>query len=143
MADNPRFDRMTRKLVVSAEDQAALADEYDRMTAADVPQPDTGAREVYRAVLDSLNQLGVFLAGPPAPDAQVRAWHLYSGVEYGGIYCAEPGCGCEAENSEITSGAWGHEGEDGYLTFTLADIHQLVGEHIAQRAAIREEETNG
>jgi hypothetical protein len=98
--------------------------------------------QISRALLDAVKEFRAFMAGPVAPDAEVRAWKLYSGMEYGGVYCAQDGCGCEAEGSEIIHGAWGDEPEGEEPTFTLDELHEAIAEHIAHRAEMRAEEAD-
>jgi len=97
-------------------------------------------KDIARALLDGVRALAEYISGPPAPDAQVRAHKLYTGRQYGGVYCAEPGCGCAAEGSEIIPGEWCDEPEGEEPTFTLDELHAAIGEHIAHRAEIRAEE---
>jgi hypothetical protein len=109
---------------------------------AEVPDGPYVPRDIARALLDAVRVLGKFAAGPLAPDAEVRAWKLYTGAEYGGVYCAQPRCGCAAENSEIIHGAYGDEPEGEEPTYTLDELHEAIAEHIAHRAELRAEEAD-
>jgi hypothetical protein len=91
-----------------------------------------------RAMFDAIAALREWVTPPPAPDDEVRAWPLFSGWEYGGVYCAKDGCGCAAEGSELIRGD-DHYGDEA-ATFTLADLHARIGEHIAYRAQRRAED---
>lgn len=87
-----------------------------------------------RAALDLIKDIREHLAGPPAPDAEIRRWPLWASGE-GGIWCGNADCPLEAENSEI--GDFG----DG-SNFTLDELHAAIGNHIsAQRD--REEPDRG
>jgi hypothetical protein len=112
----------------------------DTETAAD---PDL-ARQTMRALLDGVHALQKALSPPAAPDQQVRDWPLYTGDEYGGVYCAEPECGCAAEQSEIIPGGWASaDDDDPSGRFTIATLREAVAEHIAHRAELRAEEAEG
>jgi hypothetical protein len=89
---------------------------------------------IARRMVDAYN------AAHTSIELKVRNWKLYSGAEYGGIYCAEPDCGCVAEGSQIVPGAWGDEPEGEQPTFTLAEMAELLAAHIEQRAAVKAEE---
>ena len=60
---------------------------------------------------------------PPAPDDEIRAWPLYAGDD--GVWCGDVDCPLGAESSEI--------GDFRENTFTLAELHEAIGEHIARR----------
>lgn len=93
-----------------------------------------------RSLLDAVADIRRWLAGPPAPDEQVRSWRLFSGQEYGGVYCAQPDCGCEGHNSELIAGAWpAEDANDEADTFTIDDLHAATAAHIAGRAQRRTE----
>jgi hypothetical protein len=99
------------------------------------------AHDTMRGLLDGIHALREALTPPAAPDDEVRAWRLYSGWEYGGVYCAQVDCGCAAEGSEILRGDdAAHEADEDAPTFTLNDLHKAVAEHIEHRAAIKAEE---
>jgi hypothetical protein len=91
-----------------------------------------------RAMFEAIAALREWVTPPPAPDDEVRTWPLFSGWDYGGVYCAKDGCGCAAEGSELIRGddRMGDEPE----TFTLATLHARIGEHIAYRAQRRAED---
>lgn len=98
-----------------------------------------GARfaEVQHALLGALSEFRDVLAGPPAPDEQVQTWKIATpdGEWTGGVWCAEPDCGCSAENSEI---GYFRESE-----FTLRNLHLAIGEHIERSVQRRAEEVDG
>jgi hypothetical protein len=79
--------------------------------------------EVSDALLKAVWDIRAHLEGPPAPDAEVRAWPLYAGDD--GIWCGDDDCPLQAEGSEI---GWFREG-----TFTLDQLHAAIGEHIARQ----------
>ena len=111
----------------------------DRLPTAPL-DPETGNRLI-RELLDAIHAVREHITPPPAPDDQVKAWRLFTGVEFGGVYCAEPDCGCEAEGSEIMPGGWpGQHEDDTAGLLTVAELHERVAEHIAHRAAVKEEE---
>lgn len=71
-------------------------------------------------------------------DDRVREWRLYSGEEYGGVYCAQPGCGCDGHSSEIIPGGEpaDTDEQDATLTegrFTIGELADAVSAHIAYR----------
>lgn len=100
---------------------------------------------VVRDLLDAIRRLVDAMRPPEVPDRQVREWRLYTGWEYGGVYCAEDDCGCLAEASEIIPGGWPADTEDESVAadegrFTIAQLHEAVAGHIEHRAAIKAEE---
>jgi hypothetical protein len=131
----------------SAEELAAHPSVIALVEAATVgPDPEL-ANTAMRAMLDAVKDLRTALTPPAAPDEQVRTWRLYSGEEYGGIYCAEPDCGCMGHGSEILLGGYPDDGcgncaqcRDATGRFTLTQLHEAVAEHIAYRAERRAEE---
>lgn len=82
-------------------------------------------RQIQRFVAESL-------AEPLAPDHEVREWPLMTDLE-GGVWCADPECTLDCENSEIG------EFRDG-VTFTLAELHEAIAAHIAARREREEDE---
>lgn len=90
-------------------------------------------REIQAALMSTIRDIGRYLAPPPAPDAEVRSWPLWAGdgPDAGGIWCGDEDCPLQAENSEI--------GDFREGTFTLDDLHEAIGWHIASRRE-REEE---
>lgn len=86
-------------------------------------------RDLAASMLHAVRVIGEHLAGPPAPDAEIRSWPLRTPdddpVFYGGVWCADDDCPLQAESSEI-----GHFREG---TFTLDELHTAIGEHIADR----------
>lgn len=90
-------------------------------------------REVVAALLKAIREISEYLAGPPAPDAEVRSWPLciFEFDFSGGVWCADAECPLDCESSEI-----GHFREG---TFTLDQLHTAIGEHIAHRRAYEEE----
>lgn len=96
---------------------------------AEMP-PDTITGPLFAAIRDFRE----WLAGPPAPDEQVRTWKICTPEQEwsGGVWCSEPDCGCVAESSEI--------GEFREGVWTEAELHAAIGEHIATQAERRAEE---
>lgn len=84
-------------------------------------------QEVTRALLDAVREFRAAIVGPPAPDAEIQTWPTCTpdGDFVGGVWCADPDCPLDAENSEI--------GDFRETTFTLAELHEAIGHHIANR----------
>lgn len=97
------------------------------MPMSDIPPQ---FHEVTRALLDTLTEFRAVIAGPMAPDAQVREWQLWIGDVGGGVWCAQPECSCTAESSEI--GDFQGYPDEG-TQFTLTDLHEAIAQHIANR----------
>lgn len=98
-------------------------------------------RELQSAMFKSIREIGAYLAGPVAPDAEVQSWPLLTGGdEEGGIWCGDGDCPLMAENSEI--GDFRHPWDnDGHTIFTMAQLHEAVADHIAARRE-RENDTD-
>lgn len=88
---------------------------------------ETPPEYVIRTLLAAVSEFRAALAPPLAPDHEVQNWPLCTPEqEYGGgVWCADKDCPLMAENSEI--------GEFREGTFTLAELHEAVAEHIAAR----------
>lgn len=91
-------------------------------------------RDLAASMLHAVRVIGEHLAGPPAPDAEVRSWPICTPENdfTGGVWCADPDCPLDCEASEI--------GDFREGTFTLDEMHAAIGEHIARR---RERENEG
>ena len=64
-------------------------------------------------------------------DEEVLSWRLYSGQEYGGVYCADKRCDqnfCQSHNSEIYFEMDGDD--DDPPTISLGELLLLVRHHI-------------
>jgi hypothetical protein len=83
--------------------------------------------DVTRALLDTLKAFRDATAEPWAPEQEVQTWPICTPEqEYGGgVWCADEECPLDCENSEIG------DFRDG--VFTLAELHEAIGEHIAKR----------
>lgn len=83
--------------------------------------------EITLPLLKAVREFREYLAGPPAPDAEIRSWPLWAGEgEYaGGVWCGDDDCPLQAESSEI--------GDFREGTFTLDELHAAIGAHIAAR----------
>ena len=83
--------------------------------------------ELSTSMLETSQAIRKHLAGPLAPDAEVRSWPLWAGEGdcAGGVWCGDEGCPLQAENSEI--------GDFRDRVFTLDDLHAAIGAHIAVR----------
>jgi hypothetical protein len=99
-----------------------------------VTTDDARLQELTRALLDLIHDIRDHLAGPPAPDAEVRSWPLCAPEHEfgGGIWCADDDCPLQAESSEI---GYFREG-----TFTLDQLHEAIGFHIAARREWEEDQ---
>ena len=84
-------------------------------------------QEVTRALLDAVKEFRAAIVGPPAPDEEIQTWPICTpeGDFAGGVWCADPDCSLQAENSEI--------GDFREGTFTLAKLHEAIGIHIWNR----------
>lgn len=95
------------------------------------PKISSEDRDLLRGLTDPLlkavRDIREYLAGPPAPDAEIRSWPLCTPEDEfsGGVWCADDDCPLDCEASEIG------EFRDG--TFTLDQLHAAIGEHIARR----------
>lgn len=74
-----------------------------------------------------------YLNEPLAPDEEIDSWPLWVTDDWGGVWCGDPDCPLQAENSEI--------GEFRGKGFTFAELRHAIGEHIALRR--RREADNG
>lgn len=66
-------------------------------------------------------------------DDEVLSWKLYSGEDFGGVYCADQRCDklrCQGHNSSIYEGAWPSVDDSDPATITIAELLVLVREHI-------------
>jgi hypothetical protein len=85
----------------------------------------------FRVIRDTVSQVTGHLAQVESlADARVRQWSLYSGEESGGLWCAQDGCGCAAEQSEILEAGW-TDGLGNGPRFTLGQAAEAVAAHIA------------
>ena len=85
-------------------------------------------KRLANTLLATVADIRKHMTGPPAPDAEIQAWPLYAAEDGGpGIWCGDPDCPLQAENSEIGDFRFREEG------FTLAELHEAIGEHIAAR----------
>lgn len=100
----------------------------------EIPTEAERLREIQAALLDTIRDIGRYLAPPPAPDDEVRSWPLWAaeGPDAGGIWCGDEDCPLEAENSEI--------GDFRSGTFTLDDLHEAISWHIAARREREEDD---
>lgn len=98
---------------------------------AELPAP----VEVIRELFATLRAFRETIAGPPAPDEEVRSWPLATPEQEfgGGVWCGDDNCPLQAEGSEI--------GDFRERTFTLAELHVAVGHHISARRDREEEVT--
>lgn len=74
-------------------------------------------------LLGAVRDIRLHLAGPVAPDEEVRTWPLWA--ETDGIWCGDEECPLEAESSEI--------GDFREGVFTLNELHEAIGLHISAR----------
>lgn len=95
------------------------------MTAMPREGDDQRLAELSRALLDTLREIREHLAGPLAPDAEVRSWPLWVGGDWPGIWCGDEDCPLMAESSEI--------GDFREGTFTLDELHEAIAVHISAR----------
>jgi hypothetical protein len=99
-------------------------------------EPTSEERDTLHALtqplLKAVRDIRNYLAGPPAPDAEVRSWPLYTAAEEGGIFCGDPDCPFQAESSEIGDFRVNWR-TDQAPTFTLDQLHAAIGDHIARR----------
>lgn len=96
---------------------------------------DPRLRELQRAMLDLIRDIQEHLAGPVAPDHEIRTWPLWATGEDGGIWCGDDDCPLQAESSEIGDFRDGNN-------FTLDELHTAIGHHISGRRD-REAEHDG
>lgn len=87
---------------------------------------DLRLQELTRAALDLVRDIQEHLAGPVAPDHEIRTWPLWAASEDGGIWCGDDGCPLTVENSEIGDFRDGNN-------FTLDELHTAIGQHISAR----------
>ncbi len=60
---------------------------------------------------------------PMSSDEEIKGWPLFADDFYGDIYCGDPSCPLQAENSMIMEAG----------NFTLAELYDAVDKHIASR----------
>ena len=102
------------------------------MASESIPDERVRLHEMQTAMLATVRDISKYLAGPPAPDAEIQSWPLVTDGEEGGIWCGDPDCPLEAENSEI--GEFRIDWMNGVSpVFTLAELHEAIGHHIAAR----------
>jgi hypothetical protein len=94
------------------------------MVRTDTAMAEIPNADVTRALLDAIHDFRNAIAGPIAPDEQIRKWPLWGNVY--GIFCGDAECPLMAENSEILML------DD--AAFDLDQLHAAIGEHIAHRA---------
>lgn len=87
---------------------------------------------IYAEAGAALWDLRDYLDEPLAPEDEIESWPLWASEDCGGIWCGDDECPLGAESSQIGSFAGG--------SFTLVELRQAVGEHIAKR---REREADG
>lgn len=83
--------------------------------------------ETSREMLKVIRELREAMTEPPAPDDEIKNWPLWAGDNdyVGGVWCGDESCPLDAENSEIGDFREGN--------FTLNDLYNAIGEHIAAR----------
>jgi hypothetical protein len=101
------------------------------MNTQDRNEERAGLKEIQTAALRAVRDIQAYLAGPPAPDEEIRSWPLWAGID--GIWCADASCPLLAENSEI--------GEFRVDEFTLDELHEAIGHHIAAQHARESDES--
>jgi hypothetical protein len=89
----------------------------------------TALKELAAAMLGLVRQIGDVLAGPSAPDAEVKAYELWLDAVEPVISCADQDCPLQAESSIILQADYTTPG----MEFTINALHEAVGRHIALR----------
>lgn len=104
----------------------------------DPPSPRAAALLAAEAVVTATREaMRAVEALPHDPNEQVWGWKVCSDPEYGGMYCAEPDCGCDGHGTELLAC---EDGDGEPYRFTLVDLHDAIAQHIMWRAEQRAEE---